>query len=38
VRNRINAVLTTEQRALEQKLHPPMGPGPDHPPPFHDGQ
>lgn len=35
VQSRINGVLTEEQRALEQKLRPPMGPGPGHPPPFH---
>ncbi|MRR33826.1 periplasmic heavy metal sensor [bacterium] len=31
---RINAVLTAEQRTLRQNLLPPMGPGPGHPPPF----
>lgn len=35
VQSRINAILTAEQRALEQKLRPPIGPGPGHPPPSH---
>jgi len=35
VQSRINAILTAEQCALEQKLRPPIGPGPGHPPPSH---
>jgi periplasmic protein CpxP/Spy len=35
VQSRISAILTAEQRALEQKLRPLLGPGPGHPPPFH---
>jgi Spy/CpxP family protein refolding chaperone len=31
VQNQINALLTADQRALEEKLHPPMGPGPVRP-------
>lgn len=34
MQSRINAVLTPEQRKLQQKLRPPMEPGPGHPPCF----
>jgi len=35
MQNRINSVLTPEQRKLQQKLRPSMEPGPGHPPFFH---
>lgn len=35
MQNRINSVLTPEQRKLQQKLRPPMEPGPGNPPFFH---
>ena len=34
MQNSINSVLTREQRKLQQKLRPPMEPGPGHPPCF----
>ncbi|MEA5115452.1 MAG: Spy/CpxP family protein refolding chaperone [Geobacteraceae bacterium] len=38
MQSRINSVLTPEQRKLQQKLRPPMEPGPGHPPFFHGEQ